>query len=192
MTEEEYLSLKQPYEDALKNVRMRVEVLNGDYHRKYSNCPIHHVQYRIKTKESIENKLAQNGYAPQADIARDVLTDIAGLRVICYFVRDIDAVVHLLKRQSDVVIIKERDYIRNPKPNGYRSHHIVFGIPVYHTDGMGYYPVEVQLRTMTMDLWASMEHRICYKGDNQEDAQEQFCQYAENLKHMEEEMERYL
>ena len=69
----------------------------------------------------------------------------------------------IIKRQKDLIILKERDYIRNPKSNGYRSYHIVFGVPVYHTDGMDYYPVELQLRTMSMDFWASMEHRILYK-----------------------------
>lgn len=132
--------------------------------RKYQNYPIHHVQDRIKKKESIEQKLARRGCECDVESARDCLTDISGIRVICYFVRDIYAVVSLLKKQTDIVVIKECDYISHPKPNGYRSYHIVFGVPVYHTDGMEYYPVEIQLRTMSMDLWASMEHRICYKG----------------------------
>ena len=127
MTEEEYLCFIQPYEDALKNIRVRVEVLNDDYRRKYQNYPIHYVQHRIKQKESIENKLEKNGYDASTDSARNYLTDIAGIRVICYFVRDIYAVVGLLKKQSDIVIIKESDYIAGPKPNGYRSFHMVFG-----------------------------------------------------------------
>lgn len=194
MTEEEYVTFVQPYDDALKNIRVRVEVLNDDYRRKYQNYPIHHVQDRIKKKESIEQKLIRRGYEEHVDAARDYLTDIAGIRVICYFVRDIYAVVSLLKKQTDTVVIKECDYIRTPKPNGYRSYHVVFGVPVYHTDGMEYYPVEVQLRTMSMDLWASMEHRICYKGAQQKavEAALKFGEYAENLKVMEEEMETYL
>ncbi|GLC83189.1 GTP pyrophosphokinase [Lacrimispora brassicae] len=192
MTEEEYLCFIQPYEDALKNIRVRVEVLNNDYRRKYQNYPIHYVQHRIKQKESIENKLEKNGYDASADSARNYLTDIAGIRVICYFVRDIYAVVGLLKKQSDIVIIKESDYIAGPKPNGYRSFHMVFGVPVYHTDGMEYYPVEIQLRTMSMDLWASMEHRICYKGEQKEQAAEEFREYAMALRKMEEEMEEFL
>lgn len=192
MTEEEYLCFIQPYEDALKNIRVRVDVLNDDYRRKNQNYPIHHVQHRIKQKESIENKLEKNGYEASTDSARDYLTDIAGIRVICYFVRDIYAVVSLLKKQADIVVIKECDYIENPKPNGYRSYHIVFGVPVYHTDGMEYYPVEIQLRTMSMDLWASMEHRICYKGERNEPAAEEFKGYAIALRRMEEEMEEFL
>ena len=140
MTEEEYVVFIQPYEDALKNIRVRVEVLNDDYRRKYQNYPIHHVQDRIKKKESIEQKLARRGCECDVESARDCLTDISGIRVICYFVRDIYAVVSLLKKQTDIVVIKECDYISHPKPNGYRSYHIVFGVPVYHTDGMEYYP----------------------------------------------------
>lgn len=194
MTEEEYVVFIQPYEDALKNIRVRVEVLNDDYRRKYQNYPIHHLQDRIKKKESIEQKLVRRGYGSDVEAARDCLTDISGIRVICYFVRDIYAVVSLLKKQTDIVVIKECDYISNPKPNGYRSYHIVFGVPVYHTDGMEYYPVEIQLRTMSMDLWASMEHRICYKGSQklEEKAAQEFKEYAEYLKNMEEEMEAYL
>jgi len=192
MTEEEYLCFIQPYEDALKNIRVRVDVLNNDYRRKNQNYPIHHIQYRIKQKESIENKLEKNGYEASVDSARNYLTDVAGIRVICYFIRDIYAIVSLLKTQSDIVIIKESDYIANPKSNGYRSFHIVFGVPVYHTDGMEYYPVEIQLRTMTMDLWASMEHRICYKGEEKEQAVEEFKKYAIALRQMEDEMEEFL
>ncbi len=192
MTEEEYLCFIQPYEDALKNIRVRVDVLNNDYRRKNQNYPIHHIQYRIKQKESIENKLDKNGYEASVDYARNYLTDVAGIRVICYFIRDIYAIVSLLKTQSDIVIIKESDYIANPKSNGYRSFHIVFGVPVYHTDGMEYYPVEIQLRTMTMDLWASMEHRICYKGEEKEQAVEEFKKYAIALRQMEDEMEEFL
>ncbi|MDR1547332.1 MAG: (p)ppGpp synthetase [Hungatella sp.] len=192
MTEEEYLCFIQPYKDALKNIRVRVDVLNNDYRRKNQNYPIHHIQHRIKQKESIENKLEKNGYETSVDSARNYLTDVAGIRVICYFVENIYDIVCLLKKQSDIVIIKESDYIANPKPNGYRSFHIVFGVPVYHTDGMEYYPVEIQLRTMSMDLWASMEHRICYKGEKKELAAAEFKKYAIALRQMEKEMEEFL
>ncbi len=192
MTEEEYLSFIQPYEDALNNIQVRIDVLNKDYRRKQLNYPIHHVQYRIKQKESIEHKLTKCGNDTTTDAARNCLTDIGGIRVICYFVRDIYGIVDLLRKQTDIVVIKESDYIRTPKGNGYRSYHIVFGVPVYHTDGMEYYPVEVQLRTMAMDLWASMEHRICYKGEKKDEAAAEFINYGAALKQMEEEMEGFL
>lgn len=192
MTEEEYIHFIQPYNDALKNVIVRVDVLNSDYRRKYQNYPIHHVQHRLKQRESIDRKLEKNGYEASSGNAKDYLTDIAGIRVICYFIKDIYAVVSLLKKQTDIVVIKESDYIAKPKPNGYRSYHIVFGVPVYHTDGMEYYPVEIQIRTMSMDLWASMEHRICYKKEQKPEAAGAFFDYAKALKEMEAGMEHFL
>ena len=91
-----------------------------------------------------------------------------GLRDICYFVNDIYNLVEILKSQTDLIVMKERDYIAGPKPNGYRSYHIILGIPVYCLDGMEYFPVEIQFRTMSMDFWASMEHRINYKKERQD------------------------
>ena len=125
--------------------------------------------------------------------AKDYLQDIAGVRVICYFVDDIYNLTELLKSQSDLIVIKERDYIGNPKPNGYRSYHVIVGVPVYCLDGMEYFPVEIQFRTMSMDFWASMEHRICYKQerDNKEEIQRELLRYAEILKEIEEGFEGY-
>lgn len=192
--EAEYVRFILPYEDALKNIRVRLEVLNDDYRRNYQDYPIHNIQYRIKKKISIENKLKKRGLEISSGSARDYLTDIAGIRIICYFIQDIYAVVSLLKKQSDIVIIKESDYIKQVKPNGYRSYHIVFGVPVYHTDGMEYYPVEIQLRTMAMDLWASMEHRICYKRDDtcHEGAAGKFKEYANLLNDLEQELSSWI
>ena len=93
------------------------------------------------------------------------LQDIAGVRIICYFVDDIYNLAKSLKRQADLIVIREQDYIKAPKPNGYRSYHLIVGVPVYCMDGMEYFPVEVQLRTLSMDFWASMEHRISYKKE---------------------------
>ena len=114
-----------------------------------------------------------------------------GWRIICYCVRDIYTLIRALKKQRDLVVIKEKDYIKNPKDNGYRSYHIVLGIPVYCLDMMEYFPVEVQLRTMAMDLWASMEHRVCYKKepDNREELAAAFKGYAQILEEMEKELE---
>ena len=196
LNERNYMELIVPYVDAMQNMMFRIEALNKDFSRKYQNDPIHHIQSRIKTKKSIEGKLARLQFEPTVENARDHLTDIAGIRVICHFIRDIDWIVDLIKKQKDLIILKERDYIRNPKSNGYRSYHIVFGVPVYHTDGMDYYPVEVQLRTMSMDFWASMEHRICYKKEPrqpvaQEMLVEEFLGYAKQLEEIEAKMERY-
>lgn len=196
LNERNYMELIVPYVDAMQNMMYRLEALNKDFSRKYQNDPIHHIQSRIKNRESIEGKLRRIQMEPTVENARDHLTDIAGIRVICYFIKDIDWIVDIIKRQRDLIILKERDYIRYPKSNGYRSYHIVFGVPVYHTDGMDYYPVELQLRTMSMDFWASMEHRICYKKEPrqpiaQEMLVEEFSNYAKQLAEIESQMEKY-
>lgn len=186
MTEEEYSRLIIPYQDAMANLMTRLEALNNDYRLKYKNYPIHYIHKRIKKKKSIEDKLRKRQIKVSAEEARESLTDIAGVRIICYFVDDIYGVLSLIKRQSDILVLKEKDYIKNSKKNGYRSYHLVIGVPVYHTDGMEYYPVEIQLRTLQMELWASMEHRICYKSDrNVERDAEIFLGFAHQLEEME-------
>lgn len=191
MSEEDYSSLIIPYQDAMANLMTRLDTLNNDYRLKYKNYPIHYIHKRIKKKKSIEEKLRKRNINVSAEEARESLTDIAGVRIICYFVDDIYGVISLIKRQSDILVLKEKDYIKNAKKNGYRSYHLVIGVPVYHTDGMEYYPVEIQLRTLQMELWASMEHRIRYKSDrNVEQDEEVFLQFAHQLEQMEETLRR--
>ena len=151
MTNKQYYDLIKPYKDAVRVLDTRLEILN---HRLYPGSiksgPIHTIQSRIKEKRSLEDKLSRLGCTLSASNAREHLQDIGGLRIICYFVRDIYNLIRALKKQRDLVVIKEKDYIKNPKDNGYRSYHIVLGIPVYCLDMMEYFPVEVQLRTMAM------------------------------------------
>jgi len=185
----DYDMLVIPYRDATENLLVRLNTLNRDYRLKYKNYPIHHIQNRIKHKKSIEKKLLKRHLPITAEEARENLTDIAGVRIICYFEEDIYSVVSLIKKQSDILILIEKDYIQNPKTNGYMSYHLIIGMPVYHTDGMEYYPVEIQLRTMTMDLWASMEHRICYKEEGiAPDKKERFRNISSELRDMEKEI----
>lgn len=194
MTNEQYYDLIQPYEDASRMLLVRLELLNRSlYGGGPDYGPIHNIQSRIKEKRSIEEKLKRMGYGDGVMNARDYLQDIAGIRMICYFVDDIYNMVSALKRQSDLVVIKEKDYISSPKPNGYRSYHIVVGMPVYCMDTMEYFPVEVQFRTMSMDFWASMEHRICYKKspEHRESLEREFKEYARVLQEIEERFEKY-
>lgn len=185
----DYDMLVIPYKDATANLLVRLDALNRDYRLKYKNYPIHHIQNRIKRRESIEKKLLKRNLRVSAEEARENLTDIAGVRIICYFEEDVYSVVSLIKKQADILILIEKDYIQNPKENGYMSYHLIIGMPVYHTDGMEYYPVEIQLRTMAMDLWASMEHRICYKEDGIEsDKRERFKNMSSKLREMEREI----
>lgn len=192
VTEEEYYDCIKPYEDALKILLARLDVLKhnlyGDTYR-----PVHNIQHRIKKKDSIEEKLRKKELKPTLSNTMDYLQDIAGIRVICYFIEDIYNLVQALKRQTDLIIIRESDYISNPKSNGYRSYHVIIGIPVYCLDCMEYFPVEVQLRTMAMDLWASMEHRILYKKKREDRTAiaDDLKKHAELLWELEMDYERY-
>ena len=193
MDEKDYQELIIPYRECLKNVENRLRILAEDYRDRYGEEPIHHIQTRIKTKESIEGKLTRRNRELTAEDARDYLRDIAGIRVICYDVDGIRKLAKALKRQGDLEIVREKDYISAPKPNGYKSYHLVTGVPIYRVDGMEYYPVEIQFRTMAMDLWASLEHRSCYKR-REEDKQAwsaRFLQYSLMLERMEQAVADY-
>lgn len=192
MTNEQYYDLIVPYQDALNLLKARLDVLN---HSMYGNksYPIHNIQFRIKQKASIEEKLKRMDLQGSFMNAKEHLQDIAGIRVICYFEKDVELLAEQLRKQSDLILVKEKDYITNPKPNGYRSFHMILGIQVYSMESTEYYPVEVQIRTIGMDFWASMEHRICYKQerDNKEEIQRELLRYAEILKEIEEGFEGY-
>lgn len=192
MTNEQYYDLIVPYQDALNLLKARLDVLN---HSMYGNKshPIHNIQFRIKQKASIEEKLKRMDLQGSFMNAKENLQDIAGIRVICYFEKDVELLAEQLRKQSDLILVKEKDYITNPKPNGYRSFHMILGIQVYSMESTEYYPVEVQIRTIGMDFWASMEHRICYKQerDNKEEIQRELLRYAEILKEIEEGFEGY-
>lgn len=163
---EDYFQFIRPYQEAMDFLMVQIKILNEDYREKYRDYPIHNIQSRIKEKESIVEKLRRKELPQNFESARNHLTDITGIRIICYFESDVYHVAEQIKKYSDMICIRESDYIKNPKPNGYKSYHIILGVPVYHTDSKEYYPVEVQIRSLTMDLWASMEHRIIYKGGN--------------------------
>lgn len=194
MNEEQYYEFVQPYEDAKQILLTRLDVLNHNLYGESTGRPIHNVQYRMKKKHSIEEKLKKKYQKePTVENAKDYLKDIAGVRVICYFVDDIYNLADILKRQSDLIIIRERDYIAQPKENGYRSYHMIVGIPVYCLDGMEYFPVEIQFRTMSMDFWASMEHRIFYKKHriDEETVSAELREYAEMLVKIEKRFEKH-
>ncbi len=190
--QEEYDQLVEPYREAMTRLEVRMNGLNEDYRKKYRDYPIHNIQARIKSRKSIEQKLAARNLPITAFAAKDSLTDIAGIRVICYFTEDIYSILALIKHQTDLLIIKESDYISSPKSTGYKSYHMVLGIPVYRIEGMQYYPVEIQLRTLAMDLWASMEHRICYKGQTPDETTDAFKRYSDELFEMERRMKHHL
>lgn len=188
-TQEEYDQLIKPYSEALTIIQIRLDSLNAEYRSRSREYPIHNIQHRIKSKHSIIKKLEKKNMPLTASAARDELRDIAGIRVICYFEDDIYSVVAAIRKQTDILIIEERDYVKQPKENGYKSYHIVAGVPIYTLEETQYYPVEVQVRTISMDFWASMEHRICYKSGQNKDVSEETREtlkcYAQQLKEIE-------
>ena len=193
MTNEQYHTLIHPYTDAMNLILTRLEILNHCAADNEDVRPIHGITHRIKEKISMENKLKKKHSNGSVQDARTLLKDIAGIRVICFFERDIYQLAESLKKQTDLILVCEKDYIRHPKPNGYRSYHLVLGVPVYSLDGMEYYPVEIQFRTISMDFWAAMEHRICYKSQpfDELEMKSAFRQYAEILDGIEKFFEVY-
>lgn len=197
MTNEQYHELIKPYEDATQLLFTRLEVLNHSIYARSEEKeakPVHHMQFRIKAKKSIEQKLERMGVTDSLMNAKDRLMDIGGIRVICYFQSEIYEMLAALKRQNDLLVIKEKDYIKHPKASGYRSYHVVFGVPLHTLDAMEYYPVEVQFRTLSMDFWSSMEHRICYKKErtDKEALSKQMQVLSESLTMIEEELKEYV
>ena len=151
------------YGCALKTVATKLDILNEDFRNFHAINPIEHIKYRVKSPESIAAKLHKRGFGITAENARRHIYDIAGIRVICSFTKDIHSLVDVIKKQSDILITDEKDYVKNPKPSGYRSYHIIAEVPVYLTESELRIPVEIQIRTAAMDFWASLEHKVRYK-----------------------------
>ena len=169
-SDEEFNKLKTlmvPYTCALKNIETRVDILLEDLATLQEANPIEHVKSRIKTPESIAAKLKRRGFELTAENAVTKLYDIAGIRCICSYSKDIEFMVDVFRRQEDMVVLYERDYVTHPKATGYRSYHLVMNIPIYLTSCTKFVPVEVQIRTQAMDFWASLEHKVRYKYDNE-------------------------
>ncbi len=158
-----YLTLKCRYQSALREVRTKLEILDDEFQMRHSRNPIHHMESRIKSPQSIGQKLARKGLPLTPDAAMEHLHDIAGIRVVCAYLNDTYTIADLLTGQDDIRLLQTRDYIRAPKPNGYRSLHLIVEVPVFLSEGKLLLPVEVQIRTIAMDFWASLEHQIRYK-----------------------------
>ena len=151
------------YESGIQEVRTKLEILQRDARFGAGHNPIESIKSRIKKPMSIIEKMHRKGYPISLESMRANLNDVAGIRVICPFIEDIYTVVEMLSRQDDLTVIEKKDYIQNPKPNGYRSYHMILEVPVFLSDRKQPVRVEVQLRTIAMDFWASLEHKIYYK-----------------------------
>lgn len=151
------------YDCAIREVRTKFEVLNEELSFRTSRNPIESISSRIKSPESIVEKLARQGNPLTVDSVKENLNDVAGIRVICSFIDDIYHVADMLAQQDDITVIEIKDYIRKPKLNGYRSYHMIVEVPVFFSDSKQVTRVEIQIRTVAMDFWASLEHQMKYK-----------------------------
>lgn len=166
-TFQEFLSLQQVYEAGIKEVKTKLEILDDEFKVKHDHNPIHHMEYRLKSVKSILGKLEKRGLEVSLESIILNLTDIAGVRVICNYVSDVYKIADMLIKQSDIKLVKKKDYIKHPKINGYRSLHLVVEVPIFLAEKVQPIPVEIQIRTIAMDFWASLEHHLRYKADNE-------------------------
>ncbi len=162
-TIDEFLSVEQVYRGSIKEITTKIEILNEQYEITHDHSLIHSMESRVKTPASIIEKLGRYGFDVSLESAKENLTDIAGIRVVTCFIDDIYMLSELLIKQDDVTLVMEKDYIKNPKENGYRSLHLIVSVPVFLADRVENVPVELQIRTVAMDFWASLEHQLRYK-----------------------------
>lgn len=161
---DEFFSVQSRYSAAIREVQTKLEILDDEFQLRHRRNPIHHMQSRLKSIQSMMEKLKRRNYPVSISSAVENLQDIAGIRVICSYVQDVYTIANLLVGQDDVHLIRMSDYIREPKANGYRSLHLIVEIPVFLSEGRILVPVEVQIRTIAMDFWATLEHSLRYKA----------------------------
>ena len=161
-----FMDLMMYYECALMEIETKLKVLNNEFAMQHNRNPFESIKCRLKKPMSIIGKMKKKGLDITIDNITENLTDIAGVRVICSFPEDIYAVSELLTKQDDIKVVQVKDYIRNPKSNGYRSLHLIVEVPIFLSKQKKYMKVEVQFRTIAMDFWASLEHQLKYKKDN--------------------------
>ena len=151
------------YRSALKQIATKLEILNDEFQHVHRYNPIEHIKSRLKTSESIVKKLRRQGHESTIHNMVQYVNDIAGIRVICSFTSDIYRIAEMITNQGDIKVISVKDYLVNPKPSGYKSYHMLVSVPVYLSDRIVDTKVEIQIRTVAMDFWASLEHKIHYK-----------------------------
>lgn len=155
------------YKFALSEMNTKIDILKQEFQYIHDYNPIEHVKSRLKTPESILKKIKRKGCDTTLSSIRENIQDIAGIRITCSFISDIYEISRMLQQQKDVEVVTYKDYIKNPKPNGYRSLHMIIRIPIYMSDRVEHVFVEIQIRTIAMDFWSSLEHKIYYKYDKE-------------------------
>lgn len=163
--EDELIKMMMIYNCAIRRVKTKFQVLNDELSITRQRNPIEFIKSRIKQPKSISSKLRRKGFPVTVESVMENLSDVAGIRVICAFIDDIYKVADMFTAQDDIELIKRKDYIKRPKMNGYRSLHLIVEVPVFFSDHKEHVRVEVQIRTIAMDFWASLEHQLKYKKD---------------------------
>lgn len=176
-----FMELMMQYRCALMEVETKLNVLNAEFTMRNNRNPFESIKSRIKSPVSILEKMHRKGYELSAESIEENLADIAGIRVICSFPDDIYATAKLLTQQDDITVLEVKDYIKHPKENGYRSLHLILEIPIFLSEQKKNMKVEVQFRTIAMDFWASLEHKLKYKKDieNAEEISKELKECAE-------------
>lgn len=187
----EFVLLRNTYNSAIREISTKLENLDDEFKVRYDHTPIHHMDRRLKSNKSLFEKMERKGFPVCLESVREI-TDMAGVRVICNYIDDVYEVADLLLKQDDLRLIRRSDYIKNPKPSGYRSLHLVVEVPVFLSDRTEYVPVEVQFRTIAMDTWASLEHELKYKRDGvmTDDISQELIDCAEAMAEVDRKMER--
>ncbi|MBP3384181.1 MAG: GTP pyrophosphokinase family protein [Firmicutes bacterium] len=188
---EEFVILRNTYYSAIREISTKLEILDDEFHVRYDYSPIHHMERRLKSPKSLFEKMERRGLDLTLESVKKI-TDVAGIRVICNYVDDVYAVADMLMKQDDLKLIRRSDYIKEPKPSGYRSLHLVVEVPVFLTDKTEYVPVEIQFRTIAMDTWASLEHELKYKRREKitEEIEQELIICAEAMAAVDRKMER--
>lgn len=151
------------YNSALKEVGTKLEILNDEFQHIHQYNPIEYIKSRIKSPESIVKKLKRGGHESTISNMTEFVNDIAGIRIVCSFVSDIYRLAEMIGRQNDLTVVSLKDYIKHPKQSGYKSYHMLVTVPIFLSDRVEDAKVEIQIRTIAMDFWASLEHKIYYK-----------------------------
>lgn len=186
----EYREMRMRYSCAIKEVRTKFDVLNSEFNVRYQRNPIASISSRLKSSTSIMEKLAKKGLDFTVENVEENLHDVAGIRVVCSYVDDIYELAQALAKQDDITVLREKDYIKKPKANGYRSYHMIVSVPVFFSDQTKDMAVEVQIRTIAMDFWASLEHQLKYKQDipNQKEIVDTLTRCAEQIAYLDGQM----
>ncbi|MBS7341245.1 MAG: GTP pyrophosphokinase family protein [Lachnospiraceae bacterium] len=179
------------YRCAIMEVETKLKVLDAEFSQEYNRNPFESIKSRLKSPVSISDKLRRKGYAVTVENIEKYLKDVAGVRVICSFPDDIYRLAALLEKQDDIILLEKKDYIKNPKPNGYRSLHLILDIPIFLSNEKKHMKVEVQFRTIAMDFWASLEHKLKYKKnvENSEIIVEQLKKCADSIEKLDYQMQ---